>query len=97
MDILIDAFVSFFAMYLIISHLSARSLRRLVGYKGYVDAVLHVSVIYMFFATSTEGLLQAEAAAIMFSLWLRAYRWASGFERYNVAERRWMRFNGRFT
>lgn len=97
MDILIDAFVSFFAMYLLISHLSNRGLRILVGHKAMVDIVLHVSVLYMFFSTSTEGLLQAEAAAIMFSIWLRVYRKCFGFETFDWRQRRWVRYAGRFT
>lgn len=89
------ALVTFASFVLLMSHLSPRSMRRLVGYKGLVDLVLHSTVIFMFFGTSTDGLLQAEAAAILFSISLRVYRWAAGYERINGG--RWCRFAGRFT
>lgn len=89
---LIAAVITFVSTMLIITHLSAKWTRRLVGYKGAVDLVLHGTVIYMFLGTSTEGLLQAECAAIFISLWIRAYRWAFGYER--LVGRRWVRFNG---
>lgn len=92
-----EALVSFAAVYLLLSHLQPRGTRRLVGYKGYVDVVLHTSVMALFFNTSTEGLIQAEAAAIMFSLWLRAYAWAFGYERYIRTRRAWVRYAGHFS
>jgi len=92
-----EALVSFAAFALLLSHLSARAMRRLVGYKGYFDVILHFSVMYLFFNTSTEGLIQAEAAAILFSCYLRVYPGMFGWERYNWAEHRWQRFAGRFT
>lgn len=94
---LAEAIVSFAAMALLLSHLSNRTFRRLIGYKGYVDIMLHGSVMYLFFGTSTDGLIQAEAAAILFSVWLRMYCWMYGFERFNVRQLRWQRFAGRFT
>lgn len=91
-----EALVSFAAFFLLITHLSAHTVRRLVGYKGWTDLVLHASVLFLFFGTSTEGLIQAEAAAILFSLWLRVYRWAFGYERYFLAHG-WRRYAGRFS
>lgn len=92
----VEAFVSFFAMQLLLSHLSNRMMRRLIGYKGYVDVVLHGSIMFLFFGTSTEGLLQAEAAAILFSIWLRIYARLFGYERWCWRPTGWQRFPGRF-
>lgn len=89
-----EALVSFAAFFLLISHMSQPMVRRLVGYKGWTDLVLHTTVIVLFMGTSTEGLIQAEAAAILFSLWLRAYKWAFGYERF--VKLRWVRYAGRF-
>lgn len=91
-----EALVSFAAFFLLMSHMSPRAVRRLVGYKGWTDLVLHCTVLLLFFGTSTEGLIQAEAAAILFSLWLRAYRYAFGFERFDYRKLRWQRYAGRF-
>jgi hypothetical protein len=91
-----EALVSFFAMQLLLSHLSNRMMRRLIGYKGYVDVVLHGSIMFLFFGTSTEGLLQAEAAAILFSIWLRIYARLFGYERWCWRPMGWQRFPGRF-
>lgn len=92
----VAALVTFTSFMLLISHVSPQCLRRLVGYKGKVDLVLHGTVIFLFFGTSTDGLLQAEAAAIMFSLFLRLYRWAAGYEVYDF-KRGWIRHAGRFS
>lgn len=91
-----EALVSFFAFFLVVSHMSPRMVRRLVGYKGWTDLCLHSLVILLFFGTSTEGLIQAEAAAILFSLWLRGYKWAFGFERFDYRKLRWQRYAGKF-
>lgn len=92
--LLAEALVSFMAFYLLLSHISSKAMRRLVGYKGYVDLVLHTSVIYMFLGTSTDGLIQAEAAAILFSVTLRGYAYFAGYERLTL--RGWQRYAGRF-
>jgi hypothetical protein len=89
------AFVSFASFLLIMSHLSPEWMRRLVGYKGIVDVVLHSSILWMFLGTSTMGLLQAEAAGICFSLYLRFYYWAWGYERMTTSG--WQRYAGYFT
>jgi len=90
--IFVAALVSFASFWLLLSHLSPRSMRRLVGYKGVFDLVLHSSVLFLFFGTSTDGLLQAEAAAIMLSIAIRLYRWAYGYERFQKF--RWTRYAG---
>lgn len=91
-----EALVSFAAFFLLLSHLSSRSMRRLVGYKGLADLVLHGAVLFLFFGTSTEGLIQAEAAAVLFSVYLRVYRYAKGWERFDVKQLRWRRFAGKY-
>lgn len=90
-----EALVSFAALMFLLTHVSPQTMRRLVGYKGWTDLVLHATVLFLFFGTSTEGLIQAEAAAILFSLYLRGYRWAFGYERFSVAHG-WRRYAGRF-
>lgn len=70
---ILAAFVSFFAFLLVLWHLPNHWMRRLVGHKGWVDLILHGTILWMFLGTSTMGLLQAEAAGICFSLYLRAY------------------------
>lgn len=85
--------ISFASFWLLASHISPRGMRRLVGYKGYVDLVLHTTVIMMFIGTSTDGLIQAEGACILFSISLRAYRWAMGYEK--LTRTGWQRYAGR--
>ena len=92
-----EALVSFAAFFLLLSHLSSRAMRRIVGYKGWADLVVHGSVIMLFLNTSTEGLIQAEAAAVIFSVYLRLYVWAFGWEKFDIKQLRWRRFAGRFT
>lgn len=92
----VAAFITFCSFMLLISHMAPQTLRRLVGYKGKVDLVLHTTVIFMFIGTSTDGLLQAEAAAIMFSLFLRLYRWGAGYEVWSI-KRGWVRYAGRLS
>ena len=91
---LIATFVSFVSFMLIVSHAPPRWLRRMVGYKAIVDIVLHVTILWMFFGTSTEGLLQAEAAGIGFSIFLRLYRKLAGYERFNTRTLKWTRYTG---
>lgn len=92
MFILIAACVSFFGIWLLLTHLPGRWMRRLVGYKGVVDLLLHGSVIWMFLGTSTLGLLQAELCAIMFSISLRVYRKLWGYEK--LTRHGWVRYSG---
>jgi len=87
------AFISFFGITLLFSHLGKKWFRRAVGYKGILDLFLHGTILYMFMGTSTMGLLQAEAAGIMFSLFLRGYSWACGCER--LINWKWERIPGR--
>lgn len=93
--IFLAAFISFGSVWFLLTHLPTYWMRRIVGYKGWVDVLLHGTVIFMFFGTSTLGLIQAELAAIMFSISLRAYRQLFGFEK--LKRGRWIRFAGRLT
>lgn len=79
--IFFSALISFFSIALLLSHLSPTAMRRIAGYAGWVDLILHGTVILLFMGTSTHGLIQAEASAILFSLFLRGYRWYYGYER----------------
>lgn len=81
MDFITAAFVSFVSFYLVMRHLPHGVLLRLMGYVGWVDLALHAGIILLFLGTSTTGLLQAEAAGIMFSLYFRGWRWWHGYER----------------
>jgi len=92
---IVAAFVSFFSFYFLLSHLSPSTRRKMVGYKGVFDVLLHGAVIYLFLGTSTMGLLQAEAAAICFSLYLRGYSHFYGYER--LVDGKWQRFAGKLT
>lgn len=88
------AFVTFVAFWILTRHLSQQTMRRIVGYKGTVDVILHVSVIILFHGTFS-GLMQAECAAIMMSIYLLSYRKLFGYERR--VSGRWVRFAGRLT
>jgi hypothetical protein len=81
MSWLLAALVSFASIALMLTHLSPRTMLRLVGYAGFVDVLLHSTILYMFVGTSTLGLLQAEACGIMFSVGLRLYRKLFGYMR----------------
>lgn len=96
----VAAFVTFTVFLLLLHHMNAKTIRRLFGYPLFIDVPLHVGILMMFLGTSTMGLLQAEAAGIMFSLYIRIYRWGWGFERYESWPGRglcWVRYGGRFT
>ena len=95
MDLFIDGFVTFFAVWMLTTHLPSHWMRRIVGYCGWVDLILHGSILMLFLGTSTIGLLQAEAAGICFSLYLRGYRKLNGFER--MSTKGWIRYAGVWT
>lgn len=96
MSWLIAAIISFGSFALILTHIKDQSIvRRAMGYALWIDIVMHVSILWMFMGTSTLGLLQAEAAGIMFSLSFRVYRWCFGYERLTI--KGWVRYAGVFT
>lgn len=92
--IIFAALVTFIGCMLMLSHLGQTKMRRIVGYKGYADCVLHGSILLLFIGTSTMGLLQAEAAGICISIYLRLYSKFIGFERFNRKTKRWERTFG---
>lgn len=92
---ILAAFVSFFAFYLLLRHLDAKLMRRLLGYVAWFDVTLHLMIFTLFMGT-VSGLLQAEAAGIMFSLYLRFRRWGWGYSRFHWRTRTWMRTVGHF-
>lgn len=95
MSWLIAALISFGSFALIAASVPSPIMRRAMGYAIWIDIAMHVAILWMFMGTSTLGLLQAEAAGILFSLSFRIYRWAFGYERLGV--RGWTRFSGVFT
>lgn len=93
--VFVAAFVSFCSFILLLQHVSGSTMRKLVGHKGWVDLVLHLSILFMFFGTSTDGLLQAEAAGICFSLYLRVYAKLFGYSRFDWRRFQWRHYQGR--
>lgn len=92
---ILAAFISFVSFALLVTHMPPQWVRRIVGYKGCFDVLLHSTIIWMFLGTSTEGLLQAEAAGILISMSLRFYHWALGYER--LVKFKWVRYAGKFS
>lgn len=88
------AFVTFTSFWMLIRHIGRPTMRKLVGYKGVVDVLLHGTIIMMFLGTSTDGLIQAEAAGIMFSIYLRLYSKFVGYSR--MVDGHWVNFPGAF-
>jgi hypothetical protein len=95
MSMLFAALVSFLSIALLVTHVDAKWMRRIAGHAGTADLILHITVFYMFFGTSTLGFLQAEASAILFSIALRTYRSLLGYERLTI--KGWVRYAGRMT
>lgn len=89
------ALISFFGMFLLSMHLSRSAMQRIAGYAMWVDIVLHISVITLFIGTSTLGLMQAELSAIFFTIALRTYRYARGYQRFERT--RWVTYAGVMT
>lgn len=76
---IVAAFVSYFGIWFLLQHLSAQTMRRLMAHKGLLDLTIHSTILYLFWGTSTMGLLQAEAAGLMLSVYIRWYRFAYGY------------------
>lgn len=72
------AFVTFVGFWILTRHLSRRAMLRAMAHKGKIDLFLHCGVILLFHGTFS-GLMQAEAAAIMMSLYLLTYRKMFGY------------------
>lgn len=87
------ALITFFALMLLTWHMRPGTKRKVAGYALPVDLLVHGTVIYLFFGTSTLGLMQAELSAIFFTVALRTYRYLHGYER--LVRGHWVRFAGR--
>lgn len=89
------AIVSFVTFFLLLQHVSEQNMRRMVGqYLALTDWTLHIAIIVLFVGTGTlTGLLQAELTGVMFSIYLRVYRYLWGFEKKNESGE-WVRYNG---
>jgi hypothetical protein len=92
MSWLIAALITFGSLALLVTHLSPQTMRRAMGYAMWWDIILHGSILWMFLGTSTLGLLQAEAAGILFSISFRVYRKLLGYEKLHGF--RWVRYKG---
>jgi hypothetical protein len=95
MTMLSAAAVTFAGLLLLLGHLPSHWARRLAGYAGLLDLLLHGALLCMFLGTSTVGLLQAEAAGICVSLFIRIYRRLLGYEK--LTRRGWRRHAGLLT
>lgn len=94
MGVIGSALISFFGITLLFTHIGKHWFRRMLGYKGIVDVLLHGTILWMFLGHSTEGLIQAELCAILFSLFLRAASVSIGYEK--LTRRGWVRYKGYF-
>lgn len=92
MSWLIAALITFGSLALLCTHMSPRTIRRCLGYAVWIDIVLHGAILWMFLGTSTLGLLQAEAAGILFSISLRIGRKLIGYEK--LTAKGWVRYSG---
>lgn len=90
-----SAAVTFVGLLLLLAHLPPQWARRLAGYAGPADVLLHGALLYMFLGKSATGLIQAEAAGICVSLTIRMYRWLLGYEK--LTRSGWQRYAGLLT
>lgn len=85
--ILAAALISFFSISLLMNaYLTPATRYKVAGqWAGRIDLLIHSTVILMFVGTSTLGLIQAELAAIIWTLYNRYfYRWYRGASYKNV-------------
>lgn len=95
MSWLIAALITFASLGMLCTHMQGPTIRRCLGYAMWIDIALHGTILWMFLGTSTLGLLQAEAAGIMFSVSLRVMRWGIGYEK--LGRKGWVRYAGKFS
>lgn len=95
MSWLIAALITFGSFALFCTHFSPITVRRAMGYAIWIDLCMHGAILWMFLGTSTMGLLQAEAAGILFSITFRVYRKLFGYEK--LSRRGWVRYSGVLT
>jgi len=86
-----EALVTFGGIWMLSGHLTEQTKRRIAGRKALVDVCLHVTIVLLFHRTFV-GLMQAEAAGIMVSIYLRVWRHWYGYE-YRK-DGRWVRVLG---
>ncbi len=93
-----EGLLTFAAFFVLMGHLSARTRRRLLGYKGWVDIVMHGACGFLLVTTGAfSSMIVLEVAALMFSGYLYMARWLFGYERFDARESRWRRYAGKFT
>jgi len=89
--ILAAALISFFSISLLMNaYLEPVTRYKVAGqWAGRIDLLIHGTVILMFMGTSTLGLIQAELAAIIWTLYNRYfYRWFRGAS-YKNSRNKW--------
>ncbi len=86
-----EALITFTGIYVLTGHMKEQTKRRVAGHIGLVDVCVHVLIIVLFHRTF-EGLMQAEAAGIMVSIYVRTWKKWFGYERR--VNGRWMRWYG---
>lgn len=91
-----EGLLTFAAFWVLIRHLAPRTRLRLLGYKGWVDLAMHGSCMFLLISTGAfSTLIVVEVAALMFSSYLFAARWAFGYERFSGGK--WRRYAGKLT
>jgi hypothetical protein len=84
----------FLALSLLLTHLSAQTKRRLVGYALFVDIGAFALCLTLFGGTGNER-LGAIGAAIGITASLHLYKWLFGYER--LTKDGWVRYAGVLT
>lgn len=86
-----EALITFTGIWVLTGHMKEQTKRRIAGRIGVVDVCIHVCIIVLFHRTF-EGLMQAEAAGIMVSLYVRTWKKWYGYEKRVNGQ--WMRWYG---
>jgi len=89
--VIAEAAVTFTGIWLLTGHLTEQTKRRIAGRAALVDVCLHASIVILFHRTFA-GLMQAEMAGIMVTMYMRTWRKWYGYE-YRKAGR-WVRVLG---
>lgn len=91
LTILAAALISFLSISLLLTAYVKRDTRRKIAgqWAGRIDLAVHGGVIMIFVGTSTIGLIQAELAAIMFTLYNRYYYRAVHGAMYKDSDNNW--------
>lgn len=94
--ILASAMITFIMALLLLDYAAAQTMRRIVGqWRMKIDVCMHVGILALFLGTGSTGLLQAEAAGIGVTLYLRWYAKYRGLERRErrAGRMRWVRYD----